>query len=100
VELIPKATVISTSAATKMKTGEKMASGPEKGSGGLCQFRKTMSLPSSNNDIHEPVSASFTGNEDDPSNSNQDGYWLTLRRRCELCKQRKVRDYFRTLFSL
>lgn len=40
VELIPKATVISTTAVTRKKTGEKMASGPARGSGGLCQFRK------------------------------------------------------------
>jgi hypothetical protein len=30
-------------------------------------------------------------NEDEPGNGLQDRIWLTLRRRCELCKQRKVR---------
>jgi len=29
--------------------------------------------------------------EDQPPNENQEQNWLTIRRRCELCKQRKVR---------
>jgi len=50
--------------------------------------------PSSVDDVDpelspSPAPAPRPDAEDDTQNIDQ--YWLTLRRRCELCKQRKVR---------
>jgi hypothetical protein len=50
--------------------------------------------PSSVDDVDpesstSPAPAPRLDPEDDTQNIDQ--YWLTLRRRCELCKQRKVR---------
>lgn len=54
-----------------------------------------MSPSSPNPDIPEKTSVSppaWQENEND-EDLVQDPFWLTLRRRCELCKQRKVREW-------
>ncbi len=52
-----------------------------------------MSLsPVNLHDLQRPVpDASLLEPEDDPPNQENEPNWLTVRRRCELCKQRKVR---------
>ena len=77
-----------------------MVARPARGRAAQCLSRKFSISPSmspsslSQEDPKEKASTSPAPSqdyEDDAGNGPHDQIWLTLRRRCELCKQRKVR---------
>ena len=81
----PRATVISITRTTTTRAELKMAPCPARGSAAQCPSRKSSISPSMS-----PSPAPSQDDEGDAGNGPYHRIWLTLRLRCELCKQRKV----------